>query len=89
MCFRDLIAALQNAGVAVNDSQVRWAITSGKIDRPPLDGSLRFVFSPEHVEQLKRLFAARDQQRDTDRHADAGEGNQPAKPSNSGTCLKE
>ena len=56
MCFRDLIAALRRAGLAVTDSQVRWAINSGKIDRPPLDGSLRFVFTEEHVQQLKTLF---------------------------------
>jgi len=43
----------------VSDSQVRWAINSGKIKRPPLDGSLRFVFNDEHLEQLKTLFEAK------------------------------
>lgn len=56
MCFRDLIAALHRAGVSVTDSQVRWAITSDKINRPPLDGSLRLIFTREHLQQLKTLF---------------------------------
>lgn len=64
MCFKDLMAALHNSGVAVTESQVRWAITSGKIDRPPLDGSLRYVFSAGHVAQLKELFGTTQEETD-------------------------
>jgi hypothetical protein len=60
MCLRDLLTALRGEGVAVTESQVRWAITSAKIDRPPLDGSLRFDFGQDHLEQLRRLFGAAD-----------------------------
>jgi hypothetical protein len=56
MCLRDLILTLFTEGRVVTEGQVRWAITSGKISRPPLDGSLRFDFGPEHLEQLRRLF---------------------------------
>ena len=34
---------------------IRWAIPSGKIGRHELDGSLRFVFRQEHLEELRRL----------------------------------
>ncbi|MEI8371655.1 MAG: hypothetical protein WCJ35_02355 [Planctomycetota bacterium] len=59
MCFRDLQDELRRYGIDVTQSQIRWAITSGKIVRPPLDGSLRFVFGPEHVEQLRQIFAVK------------------------------
>ena len=56
MCLRDLLAALRGEGLAVTETQIRWSITSGKIARPALDGSLRFNFGPEHLEQLRQLF---------------------------------
>ncbi len=56
MCMRDLITALRQEGLAITETQIRWAITSGKIPRPELDGSLRFDFGPEHLDQLRRLF---------------------------------
>ena len=59
MVWKDVLHVLRGKGFAVTEAQVRWAINSGRIDRPPLDGSLRFVFSHEHVEQLKALFRAR------------------------------
>lgn len=55
MCFRDLIQALNTEGIDLSESQVRWALRTGKIDRPQMDGSLRFVFSQDHVEQLRKL----------------------------------
>jgi len=57
MCFRDFVRALADEGVRVTDTQVRWAIASGKIPRPPLDGSLRYVFSAEHLEIARRIFS--------------------------------
>lgn len=62
MCFRDLHDELRREGINVTQSQIRWAINAGKIDRPSLDGSLRFVFGPDHLEQLRRLFAAKIQE---------------------------
>lgn len=56
MCFRDFVRALAAEGVRVTDTQVRWAIASGKIPRPPMDGSLRYVFSTEHVQKAKQIF---------------------------------
>jgi hypothetical protein len=56
MCLRDFLAALHSKGVVVSEAQLRWAIASGKIARPKLDGSLRFDFTQEHLEQLGRLF---------------------------------
>jgi hypothetical protein len=57
MCFRDFIRRLAGEGIRVSDTQVRWAITTGKLPRPPLDGSLRYVFGDEHLEIAKRIFS--------------------------------
>ncbi len=59
MCFRDVLDALRAAGLNINGTQLRWAITSGKIARPPLDGSLRFDFSPQQVDELRNYFTRR------------------------------
>lgn len=60
MCLRDLLDALRRDGVSVTEPQIRWAITSGKIERPPLDGSLRFNFGEQHLYQLRQLFGQHD-----------------------------
>jgi hypothetical protein len=60
MCLRDLLLSLKQDGIEVTESQVRWAITSGKVDRPPLDGSLRFDFGEHHLCQLRELFGQHD-----------------------------
>ncbi len=59
MCMKDLVVALHAAGIVVSETQVRWAINSGKVKRPSLDGSLRFVFSREHLADLKSYFKKR------------------------------
>jgi hypothetical protein len=56
MCLRDLLKHLKDEGISVSETQVRWAIISHKIDRPPLDGSLRFDFSEKHLRQIQELF---------------------------------
>jgi hypothetical protein len=56
MCFGDLIKELESRGIVVTDSQIRWAIKTGKVTRPPLDGSLRFSFSDENVAELAAHF---------------------------------
>ena len=63
MCLRDLMIALREQGLAVTATMVRWAITTGRVSRPPLDGSLRFDFSATHLEELKAYFAERAIQR--------------------------
>ena len=59
MCLRDVLATLRTEGLSITEPQIRWAITSGKINRPLLDGSLRFVFDDQHLEQLRQLFATK------------------------------
>lgn len=60
MCLRDLLRKLRTEGLDVTESQVRWAISSGRVKRPPLDGSLRFVFGEEHLAELRAWFARRE-----------------------------
>ena len=57
MCLKDLLVTLHGEGVVVTEAKIRWAIKAGKVPQPPLDGSLRFNFGPEHLEALRRLFA--------------------------------
>ena len=56
MCFSDFVRKLQDLGVKASASQVRWAINSGKISRPPLNGSLSFEFGPEQVEDYRHYY---------------------------------
>ena len=56
MCFRDVVRRLFGEGIRVSDTQVRWAIATGRLPRPPLDGSLRYVFGDEHLEVARRIF---------------------------------
>jgi hypothetical protein len=57
MCLKDLLSLLRREGLAVSETKIRWAIVSGKVARPPLDGSLRFDYRDEHLCQLRQLFA--------------------------------
>jgi hypothetical protein len=56
MCYRDLLQILRAEGITPSEAQIRWAISSGKVSRPPLDGSLRFDFGPQHLEELRTSF---------------------------------
>ena len=61
MCLKDLLERLRREGIAVTESQIRWAIASGKIGRPSLDGSLRYVFDGSHVEQIAALSSSKQE----------------------------
>ncbi len=56
MCLNDLMKVLRERRPSVTVAQVRWAITTGKVSRPPLDGSLRFDFGEKNLEELIRYF---------------------------------
>jgi hypothetical protein len=58
MCLRDVMAVLRTKNLEVTEAQIRWAITSGKVSRPSLDGSLRFDFRDRHLEELLSYFAS-------------------------------
>jgi hypothetical protein len=55
----DLVKRLRAAGVSATESQIRWALKSGHVARPQLDGSLRFVFSEANVVELIDYFRSR------------------------------
>ena len=55
MCFSALLTELQRQGINFTDQQVRWAIRKNKITLPRKDSGCRFVFGPEHVEQIRKL----------------------------------
>jgi hypothetical protein len=53
MCLSDFVRALHGLGLGVTASQVRWAITSERISRPELDGSLSYNFTKEHIDEFR------------------------------------
>ena len=57
MCFSELLRELQRHGIEVSESQIRWAIKSGKVSRPRLDGSLRFDFRDDNVAEIAVCFS--------------------------------
>lgn len=57
MCLRELMDELRRAGVTISETQIRWAIKTGKVSRPRVDGSHRFDFSDENVAELAAHFA--------------------------------
>ena len=62
MCLKDLIEELKRRyEIQATDGQIRWAINSGKIARPPLDGSLRFDFNEDHLSQLRAWLLQKDE----------------------------
>ncbi len=56
MCFGDLVNELKRHGISVTESQIRWAIKTGKVSRPEMDASLRFKFSEQNVSEIVRYF---------------------------------
>lgn len=57
MCLKELMDELRQGSVTVSESQIRWAIRTGKVSRPRVDGSLRFDFSDENVAEIAAHFA--------------------------------
>lgn len=57
MCFRELLNELKRSRVSATESQIRWAIKTGKVSRPRVDGSFRFDFSEENVAEIVTRFA--------------------------------
>ena len=60
MCLRDLLVVLRHRGLEVTEARIRWAMKSGKITRPSLDGSLRFDFDEQNVLEILAHFASED-----------------------------
>ncbi len=56
MCFRDVLQTLRSDGFDISITQLRWAVDSEKISMPPRDGSNRFVFKTQHLDELRRYF---------------------------------
>jgi hypothetical protein len=56
MVLSDFVRSLQGLGLRVTASQVRWAIASEGISRPPLDGSLSFDFGNDHIEEFREYY---------------------------------
>lgn len=61
MVLSDTLKILEEErGLKISDTQLRWAIRGGKISRPALDGSLRFDFTTENLDEIERYFRSRE-----------------------------
>jgi hypothetical protein len=56
MCFSELVRALQGIGINATASQLRWALASGKVAKPSLDGSLNYHYTNEHLKEFRQYF---------------------------------
>lgn len=56
MRMSQVLATLNAEGLDVKPWNLRYLIDAGKIERPPLDRSLNFHFTDEHVEKLRELL---------------------------------
>ena len=56
MVLSELRERLLLKNVAVTEPQIRWAIRTGKVTRPRLDGSLRFEFTEDNLQEITRYF---------------------------------
>ena len=57
VCFSELLRDLRQHGIKVSEARIRFAIKTGKVSRPRVDGSLRFDFSDENVAEIVTHFA--------------------------------
>lgn len=56
MCFSELLQDLRQHGIEVSEARIRFAMKTGKVSRPRVDGSLRFDFSEENVAEIVAHF---------------------------------
>lgn len=60
MCLKELLEELKRQDVTASESQIRWAIKTGKVSRPRVDGSLRFDFTQDNLCELALHFGKRE-----------------------------
>ena len=59
MLLCQVIATLTVEGFPCSPDGVHYAISRGKIPKPPLDAGHRYVFGAEHLEALREHFKTR------------------------------
>jgi hypothetical protein len=53
MTLSEVIQELNGRGIQdVTRAKIHYAIDTGKVDKPPLNGSLQFQFGKQHVKQI-------------------------------------
>ena len=58
MCFGEALC-VRDDNLTVSIMQLRWAIDSGKVARPAMDGTHKFVFGEADVDALRHYFQGR------------------------------
>ncbi|MCC7421627.1 MAG: hypothetical protein IT428_15195 [Planctomycetaceae bacterium] len=58
MTFSELRAELRLRGIDLSEGRIHWAIRTGKVHRPRLDGSMRFDFSRSNLDEIVMHFFA-------------------------------
>ena len=57
VCLSELLRELRQQGIEVSEARIRFAIKTGKVSRPRVDGSLRFDFSDDNAADIATYFA--------------------------------
>ena len=57
MGIAEILYQLHEDGLDVTEYMIRCALRSGRLSRPPMDRSNRFVFDQGHLDRLRELFA--------------------------------
>jgi len=58
-CFADMIELLLSQGIENAERRRIWhAISTNKVDRPPLDGSKKYRFQKKNIRQIKKYLAS-------------------------------
>ncbi len=57
MGIAEILYQLHEDGLDVTEYMIRCALRSGRLSRPPMDRSNRFVFDQDRLDRLRELFA--------------------------------
>ncbi len=59
MVLSEYLTAIRQHGVDPTETQVRWAMKTGKLPRPQLDGAHRFMFGQDDIDLAVAFFQGR------------------------------
>ena len=58
MCLADVMKKFREYGLSVTPARLYYAIGSGKVSKPEVNGSLSYEFSDANVAELRAYFSA-------------------------------
>ena len=59
MIISELIQAVRSRGIAINETRIRFALREGRLQKPKMDASHRYVFTDSDVEAAADYFQSK------------------------------